>query len=149
MCKEGGGLPRFQIKQDVAQTMEQMMAALMGRVPRGKGNGGVGGSGSGSGGSGGDGFSMAGQSVNVPMYGPDRLDFSQSGGARGHQGRSGQARKLLAGQQPKSSVTPEKHRDSEHAKLAPESVPGKYQQAVKRYFSQEMAPVGAKSSKSP
>ena len=136
MCNDGGGLPRFQIKPDVSETMAQMMAALMGRVPRGKGEGGVGGAGSGPGGSGGDGFSVAGNSANVPMYGPDRLDFSRSTGMAGHGGAPGDTRNLVARQQGHSRVNPKSPRESENARLLPENIPAKYKLAVKRYFSQ-------------
>ena len=138
MCNDGGGLPRFQIKADMQQTMQEMMDALMGRVPRGTGNGGVGGAGSGSGGSGGDGFSVAGSSTNIPMYGPDRLSFSQATGLAGGDGNSGKSRNLAANQQVASKVKPEQYRESEHAKLLPESVPDKYRDAVKRYFSDDI-----------
>lgn len=138
MCQDGGGLPRFEIKPDMQQTMQQMMDALMGRVPRGTGNGGVGGSGGGSGGSGGDGYSVAGSSANVPMYGPDRLAFSQSTGMAGGSGNSGRSRSLAADEQASSRVKPQKHRESEHSKLLPENIPAKYRDAVKRYFSDDL-----------
>lgn len=117
--------------------MAQMLQALMGRVPRGTGRGGVGGAGAGSGGSGGDGFSVAGESTNIPMYGPDRLTFSQSSGLSGRDGSSGLADRPTPDEQPRNQVNPDSHRESEHAKLLPENVPAKYRQAVKRYFSQD------------
>ena len=135
MCQDGEGLPRFQIKPDVNQTMEQMMAALMGRVPRGTGQGGVGGAGSGSGGSGGDGFSVAGQSTNVPMYGPDRLNFSAASGASGRDGRSGRTGPRDASERATSRVDPETHRNTTNAKILPDTIPAKYRDAVKRYFT--------------
>ncbi len=135
MCQDGGGLPRFQIKPDVNETMAQMMSALMGRVPRGTGQGGVGGAGSGSGGSGGDGFSMAGESTNVPMYGPDRLTFQQPSGMAGRDGRSGPVKPRGDNEQATSSVSPDTHRDTTNAKLLPDTIPAKYRDAVKRYFT--------------
>lgn len=146
MCNDGGGLPRFQIKQDMQETMQEMMDALMGRVPRGTGNGGVGGSGSGSGGSGGDGYSVAGSSTNVPMYGPDRLAFSQSTGMAGGSGNSGRSRNLTADQQVSSKVKPLQHRESEHSKLLPENIPAKYRDAVKRYFTEDLPSENPKSN---
>lgn len=137
MCNDGGGLPRFEIKPDMQQTMQEMMDALMGRVPRGTGNGGIGGAGSGSGGSGGDGFSVAGSSTHIPMYGPDRLAFSQATGLAGGDGNSGNSRNLAEDQQATSQVKPEQHRKSEHSKLLPENIPAKYRDAVKRYFSDD------------
>ena len=137
MAKEGGGLPRFQIKPDVQQTMDEMMKALMGRVPRGTGDGGVGGAGSGSGGSGGDGFSVAGNSTNVPMYGPDRLMFSQSTGMSGRGGNNTGSRKRPTGQQVGNQVKPTDQRESDNAKFLPENIPAKYKKAVKRYFSND------------
>lgn len=136
MAKEGGGLPRFQIKPDVQQTMDEMMQALMGRVPRGTGNGGVGGAGSGSGGSGGDGFSVAGNSTNVPMYGPDRLMFSQSTGMSGRGGNNSGQNKRPSGSQVSNQIKPTTQQKSTNAKILPENVPQKYKKAVKRYFSE-------------
>ncbi|NWK55576.1 hypothetical protein HW115_08130 [Verrucomicrobiaceae bacterium N1E253] len=127
------------MKQDVQQTMQEMMNALMGRVPRGSGNGGVGGAGSGSGGSGSDGYSVAGNSTNVPMYGPDRLAFSQSTGMAGGHGNSGRSRNLASNQGAGSQVKPDQHRESEQSKLLPENIPAKYRDAVKRYFSDDSA----------
>jgi hypothetical protein len=117
--------------------MEQMMAALMGRVPRGTGDGGVGGAGSGPGGSGSDGYSVAGNSANVPMYGPDRLNFSQATGASGRDGSPGPASKPGTGETSSSIINPDTHRDTTNAKLLPENIPAKYHQAVKRYFTPE------------
>ena len=140
MCKDGGGLPRFQVKADVAQTMEQMMQALMSRGQSGQGKGGTGGSGGGMGGSGQDGYSVAGQSANIPVYGPDRLAFSDASGRSGGQGTKGGAGNTIARQQPRNQVKPDQHRDPEHSKLLPENIPNKYQNAVKRYFSQDSEP---------
>lgn len=141
MCEDGGGLPRFQIKPDLSETMAQMMAALMGRVPRGTGNGGLGGAGSGAGGSGGDGFSMAGESTSVPMYGPDRLQFAQAAtGMSGHGGSSGGAKNRGSDEHVASQVNPDTHRDTTNARLAPEQTPAKYRQAVKRYFTRGTEP---------
>jgi hypothetical protein len=135
MCGDGEGLPRFQIKPDVNETMAQMMAALMGRVPRGTGQGGVGGAGTGSGGSGSDGFSMAGESTRVPMYGPDRLNFSAASGMSGRDGRSGATRPRDDTERAASSVNPDTHRDTPDARLLPDTIPAKYRDAVKRYFT--------------
>ncbi|MDA0765653.1 MAG: hypothetical protein O3A87_06335 [Verrucomicrobia bacterium] len=114
-----------------------MLQSLMGRVPRGTGDGGVGGAGSGSGGSGGDGFSVAGDSTNVPMYGPDRLSFSKSSGLSGRDGSSGPTSRPGPEEQPRSQINPELPRDAEHAKLSSESIPAKYRDAVKRYFTRD------------
>ena len=140
MCKDGGGLPRFQVKPDVAQTMEQMMQALMNQGRSGQGKGGTGGSGGGMGGGGQDGYSVAGQSANIPVYGPDRLAFSDASGMSGGQGDKGGAGNTIATQQPRNTVKPGQHRESEHTKLLSENIPNKYRNAVKRYFSQDSEP---------
>ena len=137
MCQGGGGLPRFQIKPDVSETMNQLMQALMGRVPRGTGNGTVGGAGGGAGGSGGDGYSVSGDTTNVPVYGPDRLNFSQAGGAAGRDGSSATSLRPDDTEQPRNQINPEEQRTAESAKLNPERVPEKYRGAVKRYFTDE------------
>jgi hypothetical protein len=137
MCQDGGGLPRFQIKPDVSETMNQLMEALMGRVPRGNGDGGVGGSGGGAGGSGGDGYSVSGDTTNVPVYGPDRLAFSQEGGGSGQDGSSGSPLRPGETEQPRNQVNPEEQHTAESAKFDPERVPEKYRGAVKRYFTED------------
>ena len=138
MC-QGGGMPKFSVKQDVAQTMQEMLEALMNRAT-GQGKGKTGGAGGGAGGSGQDGFSVAGNSANIPVYGPDRLAFSESSSGRGaHQGAGGGKGVHAAIQQPANQVKPDTFRESEQAKILPENIPDKYRNAVKRYFSQDEA----------
>ncbi len=137
MAKEGGGLPRFEVKQDVAQTMNQMMQALMARVPRGVGQGQIGGAGGGAGGSGDDGYSVAGNSVNVPLYGPDRTNYSQSSNVTGTCASSVHSQSTAKNNQEKGKIKPKNQQDTTDSKLAPENIPARYKQAVKRYFSQE------------
>ena len=136
MC-QGGGMPRFSVKPDVAQTMQEMLEALMNRAS-GQGKGGTGGSGGGAGGSGQDGFSVAGNSVNIPVYGPDRLSFSESSsGKSAHQGSGGGSGAGAAVAQPGNRVKPDTFRETGQAKILPENIPAKYRNAVKRYFSQD------------
>lgn len=135
MCNGGG--PRFQVKPDLAQTMAEMLDALMKRAG-GQGKGSTGGAGGGMGGSGQDGFSVAGNSANIPVYGPDRLAFSESSsGKSAHAGSGGRAGPSAAAQQPGSRVKPKEFREAGHAKILPENIPAKYRGAVKRYFSQD------------
>ena len=117
--------------------MQEMMQALMQQNNRGTGQGGTGGSGSGMGGSGEDGFSMAGQSTNIPVYGPDRMAFAPSTGQSSRGGNSRRGKVGIATERPREELQPDELRDSEQAQLLQENVPDKYRNAVKRYFSQD------------
>ena len=136
MC-QGGGPPRFQIKQDVNQTMQEMMQALMNQGGSGTGQGKTGGAGGGMGGSGEDGFSMAGMSTNIPVYGPDRMAFSPATGRAGGAGKSRRGGGGVTIERPREKLDPDEHREPERTQLLPENIPEKYRTAVKRYFSQE------------
>lgn len=119
--------------------MKQMLDALLGRVPRGQGDGTKpGGNGGAPGGGGQDGYSVAGDSENIPAYGPDRLQFSNSqlsatrGSGLGRKGRfKGQASSA------ENQIETESHRDPAETTISPEAIPAKYRDAVKRYFTTE------------
>lgn len=136
MC-QGGGPPRFQIQQDMNQTMQEMMAALL-KPGNGKGQGTTGAAGGGIGGSGEDGYSVAGQSANVPVYGPDRMAFSPATGRAGGAGSASRGKGGIATERPREEIKPDEHRESEQTQLLPENIPEKYRSAVKRYFSQDI-----------
>ncbi|MBK1829235.1 hypothetical protein JIN77_00715 [Verrucomicrobiaceae bacterium R5-34] len=136
MCR-GDGPPKFGVKPDVAGTMHQMLDSLMKRA-QGQGKGKTGGAGGGVGGSGQDGFSVAGNDVNIPVYGPDRLAFSETSSGKSTASSSKRGVGVQrSSQKPADQIAPDQHRKSENAKLLPENIPAKYRNAVKRYFSQE------------
>lgn len=140
---QGQCMPRFQIKQDMASTMQQMLDALMARAGEGEGQGGDGGVGGGPGGGGQDGYSVAGNSAAIPAYGPNRLNFSQSQltasrgtGLKPGQGEAGKGTSPTNAEAP----DPEEFRENENQAIVPDNIPAKYREAVKRYFSDTQQP---------
>ena len=125
------------MKPDITSTMQQMLQALMGQQgPQGKGPGGSG-QGGGGGGAGQDGYSVAGQSSVLPAYGPDRLQFSDSEQTSTSGSSKGDGKNNSSPEeQANNKVSPDQHRKTENALLAPESIPTRYRDAVKKYFSQ-------------
>ncbi len=127
------------MKPGIQKTMKQMLESLLGRVPKGEGDGPKpGGNGGGPGGGGQDGYSVAGDSSNIPAYGPDRLQFSNSqlsssrGSGLGQKGRSGGQASSAENQ-----IETETHRNPAETTISPEAIPAKYRDAVKRYFTTE------------
>ena len=132
---QGQSQPRFQVKPDVAQTMQQMLEALMAQAgPQGQGAG-QNGLGGGPGGGGQDGFSVPGNS-GIPAYGPDRLQFStpQLAGRGGNSGPNGKGTGNSEKPPVANTLAPDEFRDPAEASIIPENVPDKYREAVKRYF---------------
>jgi hypothetical protein len=80
---------------------------------------------------------MAGQSANIPVYGPDRMAFAPSTGRSGRGGNSRHGKIGIATERPRVELKPDELRQSEQAQLLQENVPDKYRNAVKRYFSQD------------
>ena len=139
MCQ--GDMP-FSVPKDMASTMAQMLAALLGQSGRpgsGSDSQGVGGIGTGAGfgGSADDGFWMGGYSpINMPIFGPSRMMF-RSTSQPGVRATSGSGRGTGTGR-----VAPEdtekmdvKHKGDLRSRSMPlENVPEKYREAIKRYF---------------
>ncbi|MBI3986486.1 MAG: hypothetical protein HY343_06180, partial [Lentisphaerae bacterium] len=139
MC-QGGGLPSDG-KQDLAATLEQMLAALKMGKGRGSGEGGIGVAGGGiAGGDASDGYWSGGTSpINVPVYGPSRALSPSRASSRGGGGEEGAYCPPGASVRTAASETltvPEKERGGGES-VPPENIPEKYRDAVKRYFSGE------------
>jgi len=143
-CKGGfGGMCRgqnmkFRVPKDVAATLAQMLASLLGQG-QSQGIGQSPGIGAGPVGPSQDGFWMGGYSpMNMPVYGPSRMMFpstsmdvratagSGSGAGSGH---------VAPGDSERINV---KHKSEVGSRSMPlENVPEKYRNAVKRYFGGE------------
>lgn len=136
----------FGAGEGLKETLEQMLAAIgmgMGRgIGRGMGTGRGDGIGIGSGGMGGgdsgspdDGYSMGGMSpLNVPVFGPARMSFESRSGVSGS-GRGGLGGTGRIGSHA-SEVLGARGADSVKSQSVPvETVPEKYRQALKKYFS--------------
>ncbi len=110
----------------------------MAQATRDMGEGGSGGTGGGGGGSGQDGYSVAGTSVNVPAYGPDRLQFSNSqvtsslgtGDGLAGRGQSGDSAETA-----NSTIQNESAETAPESTIIPENIPEKYRTALKLYFT--------------
>ena len=146
--------PLFQGNPDIANTMAQMLNALMNRANQGQGQGGGqrgqgggppgqgagGGQVAGGGGGGGDGHSSRGDH-NTPAYGPDRLNFENQSTPTESQlaGKGGSLKRTRPGRA-SDGVDPEQHRKTETQDIVPENIPAKYQDAVKKYFTAQTTP---------
>lgn len=134
MC-QGNGMPKFQIPLDCNMTMAQMMAALM-KQGGGQGIQGAGGTGGGAGGTGQDGFAMSGNSLNIPAYGPDRMNFQPVATGASGTGQKKPHRGLPTASETDTLNVPADRR-SDAAVVRAEAVPEAYREAVKRYFTRD------------
>jgi len=131
MC--GGCMPEFQVLLEVNLTMAQLMEALMMQLG-GQGIDAMGGTGAGFGGTGREGFPMIGQSLDIPIYGPDRLRFrSMAMGGKGEGSPAAGGGPRDASETTSLDVNPE--RESAAAVLRAEKIPEAYRAAVQRYFA--------------
>jgi len=121
-------LDKFKIRPNMKISMQQMLQALMNRLGQGDGNGGSGGSGSGSGGTSPNGFASQGHMDHLlPVYGPERMEFGGADLAYGEYG-SGKGR---------SKRRKEVKQSGTGSSQEAVSVPEKYKQAVKTYFTEQ------------
>ncbi|HCE45692.1 MAG TPA: hypothetical protein DET40_19285 [Lentisphaeria bacterium] len=139
-CK--GGSPNFDMRKKLGSTLQQMLDALK-MLSRGdKGSAGTGGQGSASGTGEGmfggvpdNGYQSGMNSpLNIPVFGPQRTSF-ESGHGNGAQGPSGIRIDKNASEK---LSRPQAGRSEGKEKGVPyENVPGKYREAVKKYFMQQ------------
>ncbi len=149
MCRgDGEGPPKFPWPQDLAETMEQLMQALIPKPGNGSGSGkkpgGQGGEGQGASGDSDSGYSMQGNIPRLPMFGPPRSRTSRNAGPQmGGAGRNGNGAGKNGPEQNadvgKDSVAAETKRPESGQGAATEAVPEAYREAVKRFFSPEPA----------
>ncbi|HEX8295592.1 MAG TPA: hypothetical protein VF593_04795 [Chthoniobacteraceae bacterium] len=146
MCRgEAGDLP-FPWPEDLSQTLEQLMRALVTkRGQDGEGELGSGGSGSGAAGSSESGFSMRGKMPKLPIFGPSRQRFARRAGPQlggGAEGR-GQSGPESGAAVDSAQTAAREQRSGAGEAVAAEAVPEGYREAVKRYFSPDEKPGGA------
>ena len=137
-----GKAPGFNLPNpDANATIEQLLKALMNRNPGGGAgstpNQNLGQGGMGAGGFGDSGAAMDGYSMQLPVIGPDRLQFEPTGGpSKGGDGKSaGKDHKPLPTTAEAGRLKSTETRQGESPSIAPESVPEPYREAVKRYFT--------------
>jgi len=141
MCRgEGEGFPW---PEDLAQTMQQLMQALIPR-PGGSGSGNPAAGMSGGGGFGGQsdsGFAMKGKMPRLPIFGPSRAQFSRKAAPSLGGGSDGTGKgdgRPEGNADISSNQLATKSQDRSAGEAVPiEAVPEAYREAVKRYFSTE------------
>ncbi|MFU8894662.1 MAG: hypothetical protein ACNA8L_13660 [Luteolibacter sp.] len=136
-----GEAPEFDVPRgDINRNIQQMLEAMLGRIPgqgQGQGGGAGQGQGAGQGGFGAGGNSGSGFSMDLPVVGPDRLRFdplATQSGAGGGDGGTGAAPPLPETAETGTIDSPA-IRDGEATTLSPESIPEPYREAVKKYFT--------------
>jgi hypothetical protein len=137
-----GGMPGFCSGDGVAaNALAQMLAALRGRAMGqgsgdGSGGGGDGGSTVAMGGTGGSGTAMRGMQLDIPLLGPPRINLSNPPGAAGgpSKDRPGQG-EATATETATEAIPTEETPASGARTWSPESVPSKYREAVKQFYS--------------
>lgn len=135
-----GQAPEFQVpRPDVNANLAQLLEALL-RQNQGEGQGQgnqPGGQGAGPGGTGPGGNAMSGYSLDLPVAGPQRMQFdppSAAAGRGGGDGESGRAPPLPESAE-SGTLRPEESRQGQSSNVSPESIPEPYRDAVKRYFT--------------
>jgi hypothetical protein len=133
-----GKAPQFDIpRPDVNANIEQMLKALLGQNPGNGGDKPGTGEGLGMGGNGPQGAPASGVPMNLPVVGPERLQFAPLAGSSKSgdgQGTPGQVARLPETAE-SGSMRPTETRQGESSTLSPESIPEPYREAVKRFFT--------------
>ncbi len=132
MCS---GEMRFDVRQEMASTLAQMLKAMQMRAA-GQGMSGAGGSGGGFSGSGSNGYWMTGPSgMNLPLYGPPRSSMGRAGGGRGNQGEgAGTGSEVVQANPSDASPNTDPAQEPAAKPVDLESIPEKYRNAVRTYF---------------
>lgn len=133
-----GKAPEFDIQNpDVNANIEQMLKALLGQNPGNPGDGQAPGGGLGMGGAGADGAPMSGMPMDLPVIGPERLDFQPL--ADGSKPGDGKGRTGAVAPLPETAeagtIRPTETRQGESSTISPESIPESYREAVKRFLT--------------
>ncbi len=134
-----GGAPEFKVaRPDVNATIEEMLEALLGQNPGGQGGGQPGGEGAQRpGGFGGQGVAGGGFPMDLPVIGPDRLQFEPAPGLGDSGNGNGRTGPIPPLPETAETGTLENSGDR-HGKsstVSPESIPEPYREAVKRFFT--------------
>ena len=132
-----GQAPEFKIpRPDVNATLKQLLEGLLAQNP-GQGDQ-PGGGGQGLGGSGPSGNTAPGFPMDLPVVGPDRLQFdplaTESGSGGGEDGKTGPVPPLPTTAE-SGTLKPDPKRNGEASTLTPEAIPELYREAVKRFLT--------------
>ncbi len=132
-----GQAPEFKIpRPDVNATLKQLLEGLLAQTP-GQGDQ-PGGGGQGLGGSGPSGNTTPGFPMDLPVVGPDRLQFdplaTESGSGGGEDGKTGPVPPLPTTAE-SGTLKPDPKRNGEASTLTPEPIPELYREAVKRFLT--------------
>ncbi len=134
-----GDAPEFKVPHpDVNATIEEMLKALLGQNPGGQGGPQAGGEGAqGPGGFGGQGVAGGGFPMDLPVIGPERLQFEPAPGLA--DGGNGNGRTGPIPPLPETAETGTLEnsgdRHGKSSSVSPESIPEPYREAVKRFFT--------------
>lgn len=132
-----GQAPQFNVpRPDVNQNLAQLLEGLLGQNP-GQGQGDQpGGQGQGPGGIGAAG-PASGYSMNLPVVGPDRMQFptpSPNGGGNRGDGKTPTPQSLPETAET-GTIKPTDTRQGQSSAVSPESIPEPYREAVKRFLT--------------
>ena len=125
------------VPADVNANIEQMLKALLGQNPGNPGEGQASGEGFGLGGMAPQGAAANGVPMDLPVVGPERLQFdplASSSKSDGGKGRTGSVAPLPETAE-SGTIKPTGDRKGESSSLSPESIPEPYREAVKRFFT--------------
>ena len=133
-----GQAPEFKVpRPDVNATLKQLLEGLLAQNP-GQGNGDQpGGQGQGPAGTGPTGGPASGFSMDLPVVGPDRLQFdplASAGNGGGDKGRTGPV-VPLPNTAENGTLKPDTNRKGEASTLTPESIPEPYRKAVQKFLT--------------
>jgi hypothetical protein len=132
MCQ--GNELSFNVKEELRESLEQLLASLLGGGRRGIGVGLAEGGGLGDGG---DGFSVPALTrLNTPVFGPERRMYVPGGQARGRGGQGGQRGSVIVQQERRESLGGVASKAPGGKSHSPEMAPERYREALKRYFSE-------------
>lgn len=137
-----GGMPGFCSGDGIASgALAQMLAALRGRAQGqgsgdGSGGGGAGGSDLAFGGIGGSGTAMRGMQLDIPLLGPPRINLSNPPGATGGPSKDKPGRGETTATATANEALPTEETPAAGGRSwTPESIPAKYREAVKQFYS--------------
>ena len=133
-----GQAPELKVpRPDVNATLKQLLEGLLAQNP-GQGNGDQpGGQGQGPAGQGPAGNPGSGFSMDLPVVGPDRLQFdplASAGNGGGDKGKTGPVAPLPATAE-NGTLKPDTHRKGDASTLTPESIPEPYRKAVQKFLT--------------
>ncbi len=133
-----GQAPKFDVQRpDVNKNLQQLLEAMLGQNP-GQGQGDQpGGQGQGPAGMGMAGAPGGGFPMNLPVVGPDRLQFDDSPG--GGDGRNGDGKTAPVHPLPSTAengvLKPTEIRQGQSSTSTPDAIPEPYREAVKRFLT--------------